>query len=122
MLTFLFLEFAAVQIASEYANTKAFEQTDQLEAQQKYTFLMTLLFVFVPLLIINLSLVAFILINHYNCFKSNKKQIDDTTTNVEASVSDVSQETQSGIPQFSQNNIRHPSDDVQTSVFEMTLH
>ena len=119
-----------VQIANEYASKKFIEQTEQLEAEQKQTFLMTVYFAVVPLVIINLSLAAFILIKHCNCFKPKRKMSEEATsmtTDVEASVSDfsqgnqsdiqsqVSQGNQSDIRGFSQN-IRFASDDVQSTI------
>ena len=110
----MFLEFAAVKIANEYTDTKALEQTKQLEGQQKQT-IMILLFAVIPLAIVNLSLLAFISIKHFNCFDSNKKLIEDTTsTTADAEASDVSQGIQLNIGGFHQN-IRHPSGDVQST-------
>ena len=111
----MFLEFAAVKIANEYTDTKALEQTKQLEGQQKQTIMTTVFFAVVPLAIVNLSLLAFILVKHFNCFNSNKKLIEDTTsTTADAEASDVSQGIQLNIGGFHQN-IRHPSGDVQST-------
>merc|ERR1719376_789347 len=115
-------DFAAVQIADERANVKLNELKIQLEAEQKQTN-MTIYIAVTALVIINLSLVAYILIKH-KYFKPKKKYVEETltiATDVEKSVSDISLGNQQQVQETNRQDIRIPSGDAQSTVPPSTI-
>ena len=86
---------------------------------------MTVYIAVIPLVIINLLLVAYILIKQHKSFKSNKYVPEETptvATDVQKSVSDVSLGKQQPVAQESnRQDIRIPSGDAQSTVPPHTI-